>query len=598
MFKLIYYILFIAVIGYNLHDLHYFDMVEAHGKLKIIKAIPAEFLGTISLCSFLILLFSTYSKIDRLTSKNPHNGWWWATILMTLIEGVAEVVQTGRPDNETLDLVCFLILCIYIVTIGILGYKLKGSYQGRIRGLGNTFLYVPGIAMILGIALFACLPDSYGDIETTIRETGFGIYEEYSYSTSTVVWTLIIAFIGASSYLFIGSACLSVLNSSDEFLLENSFIIPYSSESLEHVSEVSSPETENVSLSSSLSPSLNVNEPGNGSNVVNIHSSGISIPIEGQEEYEYGEVDDTKRKKKWLITGGIVLFLGLGALIGKFIYTSNNPLTELMSEVNPPKIDPGNLGYISDLRLTGWSAFEEEWEDIKLKIAHEISVRLDFQRGEEDKDKGIPVKVSILNNSANGADEITGFGYLKNGELRIYQRSDEDFAAFEREGWLMLEADNIDNLADFQATVYLYPEDEGEKYNLIDRLTWLKAIQASLTSVYETEDGSSSVHLQLIKPFGKNVTGVKALVFCADMMAYEEEYEDTVSGSWILTLIDSNDYMLLVSDPMPYLGVAKWEKDKLIVTKDGEKYEMVLKERYECQNAEIDESIMEMEGWD
>lgn len=597
MFKLIYYILISASIGYNLHDLQFFDMIEAHGKLKIIKAMPAEFWGTISTISLLILLFSTYFKIDRLTTKTMKNGWWWATICVTFFAWIAEVRLNDNSESEAINLIFILILVSTIVITGILGYKLKKSYRGKVKSFGNVLLYAPGLVTLLGIIIFLCVPDSYGDIETTIRENRFAIYEEYSYSKSTIEWTIILAIIGALSEIIIGGACLSVLESKDDFLLENSLIIPEIQPTIESVPETYLSTQENNLPSALPSFTLNANMLESGSYDTRIHNEPRVFPEDTEVDCSTAEGNFFKRKKTWLITGGIVLFLGVGALIGQFIYTSNNPLTKLMSEVNPPKIDPGNLGYISELSLTGWSAFEDEREDIKLKIAHEISVRLDFQRGEEDKDKGVPVKVSILDNSANGADEITGFGYLKNGELRIYQRSDEDFSAFEREGWLMFEADNINNLADFQATVYLYPEDEGEKYNLIDSLTWLKAIQASLMSVYESKDGSS-VELQLIKPFGKNVGGVKALVFCTDMMTYDEEYEETVSGGWILTLIDSNDYMLLDSDPMPYLGVAKWENCKLIVTKNGEKNEMVLKERYECQNAEIDESIMEMEGWD
>lgn len=300
------------------------------------------------------------------------------------------------------------------------------------------------------------------------------------------------------------------------------------------------------------------------------------------------------------IAAGFLVATGIICMITSFC-SQDKEFKELTVELTPPTIDPSNLGYVSELRLTGWRAIALECEDISLKTIDEISINLDFDKGNADSENGIPVTAYIIDESSNGADPLYGKGYLKDDRLTLFEAGKDFYEYYEEEsGWLLLEADNIKNLAQFTATLHFSPEDEGFKYNLLDYLTWYKILDSTPTSVYEGPFGSK-VSIQLIKPFGKDKGGIDALVFCYQIGIRDTEYsedEELITSGWILSALDSDGYILLDANPSPYIGVAKWENDKLLVTRAGKTFEMNLTERMVFQNAEIEESIAEMEGWE
>lgn len=268
-------------------------------------------------------------------------------------------------------------------------------------------------------------------------------------------------------------------------------------------------------------------------------------------------------------------------------------LEDLMCNARPPLIDPMNLAYTSELSLEGWSVEDSYAEGIRLKTADEITVHIKFDRAGSNQEIGTPVKVKIFETSANGAEPIFGRGFLKDGNLRVFQSDSEEATP----GWLLIEARDIKNLADFEAVVYTYPEDEGKVYSFIDYLTWYRTLADTPTSIYNGPRGAQ-VGIQMIRQFGKNKPGVKALVFCNFIYGSGLFGEEKVSNGWFLTVMDTNDMIPLYADPMPDLGVAKWSDDNLSLIREGRSYEMHLSEREFWYNAELMEGIAEMEDWD
>lgn len=307
-----------------------------------------------------------------------------------------------------------------------------------------------------------------------------------------------------------------------------------------------------------------------------------------------------RNKKRMYIAGYILLGLCiLGFCVPSLIKYFGGELNELTVDIKPQELNPDDLENISELSLKGWSDVDSDsdFEGFKLKILTEVTLTLEFDHENADKVNGVPVKASLLDESGNGEETLYGRGYLKDGNLKIYQSDEEIESGYEKSGWLMVEARNIKNLSDFSATIHFYPEDNGGSYNFIDQLTWLKILDSTPTSIYEGPY-NSRVEMQMIKLWGEKKKGVKALVFCYNFSIDEEGYDEPMSTAWVLTLMDSDNMILIDSNPMPYLGVAKWENEKLVVTRHGERFEMNLVERHVMMNAEIEESISEMEGWE
>ena len=293
-----------------------------------------------------------------------------------------------------------------------------------------------------------------------------------------------------------------------------------------------------------------------------------------------------------LSVGASAILVSIGLLLAASSAKALTP-EDLMFNVNPPLIDPMNLAYTSELSLNGWSAVASDGDGSRLQTG-EIIVHIKFDRGGADEVVGTPVKVKMFENTRNkDSDEIFGRGFLKDGNLKVYQSDSEESTP----GRLLIEANDIKNLADFEATVYISPEDKGKVFNFIDFLTWFKTLAKTPTSIYTGPQGAE-VMIQMIRPFGKNNQGIKALVFCISISGSGLFGERGNNNWWVLTVMNSNDKILFDPDQMPYLGLAKWCDDKLLVIRDGRSYEMHLKERSISYNAEILVGIAEMEGWD
>lgn len=337
-------------------------------------------------------------------------------------------------------------------------------------------------------------------------------------------------------------------------------------------------------------PSLEVNNYSPPSSTVATINEKVSVNDKKESALNH---------KRWWIIGSACLVVIIGIIIALVCRGCNSEFEGLMTEVNPPMIDPNNLSYTSELELMGWRAEDNEIEGIKLKTVYEVKVRIEFKK-EFANEQQIPFKISIFDETSNGADAVYGKGVLKDGEMIAYEmiEYDEYDSGSSSTGSVIFEAKGLKNLAQFTGTVKLYSEDERSEYNFIDMLSWYKAVGYSVVSVYEGPHGRSA-NIHLVKPFGKNTRGVKALAFCMNLAGPEsDESDETVSCGGLLTLIDSNNNLLLDCNPMPYLGVAKWGKNRLNLTYgEGKTAVMYLMNRYDgAPDGEFGEAIMEMEG--
>lgn len=253
----------------------------------------------------------------------------------------------------------------------------------------------------------------------------------------------------------------------------------------------------------------------------------------------------------------------------------NDQFKGLLTEVNPPQIDPMSLNNNSEIGLSGWCAFDTEMEGIKMKKAYQINLVLQFDKWDANKSQ-IPFEISIINQTDKESYPVYGRGILKEGNIIAYYTGDkidnEKDNDIPSEGRVILEAKNIKNLAQFTGNIWLYPDSEAQNYNFVFLPSFYLAFARSPRIIFEGNQGRK-VSIQLIKPFGEDIKGVKALAHCiaSSDPEYEENGKLLYFGEW-LALIDTKDYMILDCNPMPYIGVAKWKNERLYITRKGERY--------------------------
>lgn len=541
--NVIFYIFMMAMLALGCYDFHLFDVVEAYGRLRIINAIPPVVWQVVATACFLAMVCRAKVKVKEISAPGTYLAWWNVLIAAIIVDGVVDTVGYIADENEVLSVVSFVTAILLIVAQILLGIRLARSYTGNVKILGRMFVLVPAITALLVIGLTFCVPPDFGD---TVMEAS-----EIAYNTTTIVWTIVFIAVAWLGAIIVGAVCSAVGRKVTGEQIET---VTDADASSAYILEEIEPEAESAPRRSS-------------------HRS----------------------TKRIAIVIASLAGIAVAAFAGFMVYNAlNDDFKALEVDVEPVEIDPNDLAYTPKLTLRGWSAEPGECEDVKIEIASEVSVTLTFDRDNVDKTRGVPVSMSLMDESGNGADMIYGKGYLKDGNLRIYASSDNGFARDSRGGWTMFEAEGIDNLAEFSATVYFSPDDEGSHYNFIDELTWLRILDSTPTSVYEGKH-DSMVYIQLIKPFGRKIGGVKALVYIHTMRIDEVGQGDVVSSDCVLSVIDSNGYMYLSSDPMPYLGLAKWADNKLEIIREGERYNMELTRRTVMEHPEIEDAIVEIE---
>lgn len=458
---------------------------------------------------------------------------------------------------------------LQFICFTILAFRFKRNYDGLLGKVGKQLLYIFYATMIwIGILVVSLL--SISDLSSIIKS---------GYSTLLFLVVITIAFL--IFFLIFYVKVLLTINK----LMVNGY--------QQWFNNIDNEIDENI-----------------GERIVVISEPvAESVKPTFSERRKSKDTNHTHVNKRFWIFGSVGLLVIAGIVVALTIRGSNNDFNGLMTEVNPPLIDPKNLAYTTNIELMGWCPVEIEMEGMKLKTVNELRVEIEFEKWNANEYQ-IPFKISIYDETSRGEDKILGRGFLMDGNLIAYESSDyydDNDNLRSSNGRIIMEAKDIKNLAQFNGKVCLYEGFETLDYNFVDLLSWYKAISHSTTSVYEGTDGREA-YIQLIKPFGKNVKGVDALAFCISFSApyttgYDysnnDDYGYNTHGGWVLTAIDSHNYMLLKQYPRPYLGVAKWDNERLLLINDGEETEMYLVDRHEGNdNAELLESIYEMEGGD
>lgn len=346
----------------------------------------------------------------------------------------------------------------------------------------------------------------------------------------------------------------------------------------------------------------NINDENEG--IYNERIVVISEPVPQQVRPTFSERrknKDTKHtsvNKRYWVFGSVGLLVIAGIVVALTLRGSNNNfdglmnevnpqfIDTLMTEVNPQFIDPTNLSDTNDIQLMGWCPVDEEIDGIRLKTIRQLSVKIEFEKMNATKYQ-IPFRISISDVTGNGPDEILGRGFLKAGNLIAYESHDYDYdydydngQHTSSKGRIILEAKDVKNLAQFNGNVCLNRGDETLDYNFVDVLSLHKAVNNVTISSYQGKE-EQTADMLLIKPFGKNIKGVDALVYCISFSwPHSEDFGYYAYGRALFTLIDSQKYMLLGNYPMNYLGVAKWNNEKLILFKEGKETQMYLVDRF------------------
>lgn len=325
-----------------------------------------------------------------------------------------------------------------------------------------------------------------------------------------------------------------------------------------------------------------------------------------------------------VMTLGIVLFawgLTIGTASAKSNFSEFNDLfaKQTLSELSLDNIISNNL--------TNFEGFViEKNEDSESLIVLFYILKFTFDSDYKGDDDGLPVSVRLYLDNVNGIDEsVYGIGYLKGDDLTLYEaevfklddpetrdvmRSMDNFLIDDEEGIvvghlyfedkkILLEG-KVSDFSRFNVKLYsLWPHKfDSTPADLLvyNRLTLYKTYASTPTSVFESQ-GGETVEIQLLPPPNNNTYNAKALVYGYMRDIKDNDYEEGMSGYFYSAINIENKFML-DCDPMPYLGEGVLGNDTLKIDDNGNIRIFPLKERMIFDNAELNESIAEMEGWD
>lgn len=202
--KALLYTMCISEIAVNAADFGLFEMIEFRGAIgKILTGVPTFIWQVLSIICESMLLLCVYRSMAGRWKR--HVGEW----LIGVIVAVPVLGFCAMSDNETLLIVLGI---VGVAVFFVAGLMVSREYSGSLGTLGRLFMYLPVVTVAVVLITLMVLPDTYGEINE--REYDFGIYSrvEYSYSTSTVVWTAILVLLASLSEIIPLWFCYALLD--------------------------------------------------------------------------------------------------------------------------------------------------------------------------------------------------------------------------------------------------------------------------------------------------------------------------------------------------------------------------------------------------
>lgn len=244
------YVYLICALAASAYDVNFFDMVTGKGAImKLAEVIPGEIWNIAQAAMLISVFIMTRNRINKISEK--FSGLW---ILLCVICGIELILNLLSQDGEesVLEIAAICSEIVLIIIMAVLGYKLSHAFSGRIRVLGNAFMFVPGICLILLFVVMACLPENFGELNTKTMELGNFIRVEESHSTETITWTVVMIVISALSTIIPFFCCVNVIDLPAEEMSAEEY-----SESLNTTQKQTA--SEKIELPDSQSNNLSVN---------------------------------------------------------------------------------------------------------------------------------------------------------------------------------------------------------------------------------------------------------------------------------------------------------------------------------------------------
>lgn len=517
-----------------------FELIEETGWL--IVSCSAKFIG-----AFLIyLLFNYFSKACEGLGKALQNKLYCFTYFFILC--VILAILRSFVDHKVLTVIGGLFAIADIILLLIIGTQLKKNYSGLLGKIGDrmTRLF---LATAIYIVVYIVFPYIIA-----------GLIHDHSYSTAKSVNTLFaIAKIGLSLWILVINIRLFMAIST---LMENGYNRWLTSEYDDY----------ELYLTGG-------NQAVNTSNLEQDNSTTFTSWNDTfSKKTPFKSFLPVLKKKKFIwsiigicaITGIVFLILGVSGVF-------KNPYDKYFAAINIEEISPGSLAKEGEKNYVGLRITKNNYNNLLDLEYYNIEMRW-----EPSSDDPSVLEVSVIfKNIYEVYDDICGIGYLKGDKLEIYSgvclwfndQNDRDelrecdmLMYYHDKGFAigrlslghptpLLKA-KVKNLASFEASFYESYTGQESNIQLYDENTWDQLRLETKVCVFSNYESDHVVSIQLIRPYTSDNFGAKAIVLGS--LFYEERDFYTVINS-------ENQFSLGEGEPMPFLGIATWEGDKLKV---------------------------------
>lgn len=517
-----------------------FELIEETGWL--IVSCSAKFIG-----AFLIyLLFNYFSKACEGLGKNLQNKMYCFTYFFILC--VIFAILRSFVDHNVLTVIGGLFAIADFILLLIIGTQLKKNYSGLLGKIGDrmTRLFLAFVIILVVSIAFAFIIA--------------GLIQDHSFSTAksaTTLFTIII--FGLAVWILVINIRLFMAIST---LMENGYNRWLTSEYDDY----------ELYLSGG-------NQAVNTNSLVQANSTTCTNRNNTfAKKFPFKGFFPVLKKKKILwsiigicvITGIVFLILGVSGIF-------KNPYDKYFADIKIEEILPASLAKEGEKNFVGLRITKNNYNNLLDLEYYNIEMRW-----EPSSDDPSVLEVSlILKNIYEVYDDICGIGYLKGEELEIYNgerlwfndQNDRDelrecdmLMFYHDKGFAigrlnlghptpLLKA-KVKNLASFEASFYESYTGQESKIQLYDENTWNEIRLETKVCVFSNYNADKVVSMQLIRPYDTDNFGAKAIVIGS--LFYEERDFYTVINS-------ENQFSLGEGEPMPFLGIATWEGDKLKV---------------------------------
>lgn len=550
--------------------------------------------------------------------------WIWSIVEAGAVIGFLKFLETGLPyrvDSVVkwihAAIVVEVALCMVISFIeddsftfigGLIGYiimillgrSLRKNYQGKIRTLGNFFIWTPLVTVVVLLVLAMFAPEDFGEgVKTSSYTIGNYRYERYEVDIEDVIYAIVYVFIACGMSILPYWYECELLKAGTKIENENT-----SEDDGSIPSDDISGENDNVNnLTTEGGVEIDDNNGSVPQDIVDLHDDSIHIIATGKIQDDCRNQDDVtvfdasvdsqkgnklyeQGHKKLFLCIGVGLLLLVGGLF--FIFKNDDAdLNKYFAKVDIPlitadeAINKKRIEYVVH-EILSYKDVEDAGTSYRLIYNSDWILNfVSWASKEANKESGFPVFSQIYDSGrGNGIGALQGDHLVIQTAEEVYNRNNLS-GVINFDGCLYgVTEDYVYTLFDVQVKNFAMFNKivESDRYTSNSTYTDLglyeKIFKETPETVYESSDGMV-IKIKLFKadcPF-KEVKAIVSGIIENPTNDFERQYEDEY-GEWIYSVMTDGYYFRseFMGEGERYIGPRiHWSPSELTVEGNAEK---------------------------